>query len=248
MTCQSTKSSPKCKSLPGASPPFWCRPFALLPRCFRVYSLRCLPQVNNYISHVTREEIFTLFEALAATNVALYRPEGGSSQAYLFKWEDDGRAEDWRAAGYRWRQGGSSSKSVNGIRVKKTQATSRCVFFVTSYCRMTMRYVNTRPTNLPLTYWQSCTGLSIAHIEGHVRKLTRTFSMTTWLLTYYSGGSQKHYKGAACLFSHQKSPPFHFTVSACRPTVVTMTSPGLPTSFNALRRNEGPNSLKKAKF
>jgi len=64
------------------------------------------------------EDIFTLFEASTATNIALYHAQGGAS--YLFKWEDYSKAEDWRAYGYRWRQGGSSSKSVNGVRVKKT--------------------------------------------------------------------------------------------------------------------------------
>jgi len=71
-----------------------------------------------YIPHVTMEEIFTLFETSAAMNVAVYRPQGGTS--YLFKWEDNSKAEDWIDDGYRWRQGGSSSKSVNGVRVKKT--------------------------------------------------------------------------------------------------------------------------------
>ena len=49
----------------------------------------------------------SLFDSLVASVTPVNLPALGTT--YLFKWDDDTHADDWRADGYRWRQGGSKN-------------------------------------------------------------------------------------------------------------------------------------------
>ncbi|XP_047124770.1 uncharacterized protein LOC124807179 [Hydra vulgaris] len=55
-----------------------------------------------------------LFKSLPAEFAVRYKPKAGTN--YIFSWTNDKDKENWRADGYRWRQGGS--KTNNGIKRK----------------------------------------------------------------------------------------------------------------------------------
>ncbi|XP_047135678.1 uncharacterized protein LOC124812742 [Hydra vulgaris] len=55
-----------------------------------------------------------LFKSLPAEFAVRYKPKAGTN--YIFSWTNDKDKENWRADGYRWRQGGS--KTINGIKRK----------------------------------------------------------------------------------------------------------------------------------
>jgi len=63
-------------------------------------------------------DIFDSFDELQAQTTPLHRPAGGMK--YLFSWTENKQKDDWRADGYRWRQGGSFEQKVeDGIGVLK---------------------------------------------------------------------------------------------------------------------------------
>ena len=62
-------------------------------------------------------DIADLFDSLPAVFVPLHRPSGGTT--YMFVWTSDSTKDDWRADGYRWRQGGSKSVKFGAKTLKK---------------------------------------------------------------------------------------------------------------------------------
>jgi len=64
------------------------------------------------------DEVFRLFDTASQSTVPLVRQPGGT--VYIYTWTDEDKADDWRADGYRWRQGGSWQHKCEGGNMKKT--------------------------------------------------------------------------------------------------------------------------------
>lgn len=63
-------------------------------------------------------DIYNLFDSLAATEIPVNLPKGGTTYHYV--WNDNAKKDDWRADGYRWRQNGNSKQKFQSGLVKKT--------------------------------------------------------------------------------------------------------------------------------
>ena len=69
-------------------------------------------------SHTMADDIYRMFETAQQSSVPLMRPPGGT--VYVYTWTEDDKAEDWRADGYRWRQGGCWHHKCEEGSMKKT--------------------------------------------------------------------------------------------------------------------------------
>lgn len=63
------------------------------------------------------DQLLASFDTLVANDFPADRPKGGTT--YLFKWSREDKKNDWRADGYRWRQGGSMKMKTAAAECQK---------------------------------------------------------------------------------------------------------------------------------
>ena len=61
-------------------------------------------------------DILALFSSLTPETAPPVLPKGDTT--YLYRWNDEAHKDDWRADGYRWRQGGSKP-NIGGLGLRK---------------------------------------------------------------------------------------------------------------------------------